>query len=842
MNLGDVFVGIEKTVDAWIENPLVETDPRAVIPERALVFELIGSIEKFENAAASLGFEWLCSERVANGTDANWSQQSDDEEAVEADAEDEDEISAASLYLTMPSESGLKSLITHWKKYNDGAPAFSESEKAWWALFGYLKEIRPWSAKDRIDPLVAEYLKYLIENRPDEPVIVELDLWFRSTNAERETALHILKELIASEKAEVLDEVIIQEIKYHAVLVRVPAGIAKKIAHRTGRIANANGVMSIRPQSVGTELPEFTPVTVAATEIQKPGDKPCIGAIIDGYPIEGHQLLNGRLIVIEKDITALDAPVGARFHGTAMASLVLHGDVNASGVPQSRKLAIVPVLTQVGTREGIPAHLLPVGVIHRAIEALVSGTTDGEVEPGRIVVINHSICNSIVPFSGRPSPWAALLDYYAHAHNMLFVISAGNITSGMLLQSPHDEVTDFLADDPLTRTVALMQAVQKSRHFRNLLTPAESINGLTVGSLHIDLSGPIPAPHYDPYPDDEMIALYSAAGPGINRSIKPDLVEAGGRSIGSLYDGADGPAISARSIASTGQRTAVPDMYTAGVDQTGLSNGTSNAAALVTRTALQLADVVEPIYEEESEVWIDRRTRAVILKALVAHSCRWGEVAASLDKVFSPDGTRKRGKRAAAITTLFGYGRSDPARVASGNENRITLLADDEIEHEQLHEYRIPVPTAILRSREIRRIVITLAWSSPVSVDYADYRGVGLALVNREGKSGIWDKVKRTSSTLFQPDSYAVARGTLTHVILEGNSRTTFNDENGLFIGVQARAPRKEFQKNVTVPYALAVTIELVANVKSTVYEEVSAALIRQRGRIQQQDKTKIRS
>ncbi|MDE1713566.1 S8 family peptidase (plasmid) [Chromobacterium amazonense] len=600
--------------------------------------------------------------------------------------------------------------------------------------------------------------------------------------------------------------------------------------------------MTIRAQSIGDPLPELAPITNTLSNIPAPSDKPCIGAILDGYPIAGHQLLDGRLIVLEKDVGAVDVPVDARFHGTAMASLVLHGDLNAPGVPQARKLAVVPVLTKVRDKESTPTDKLPVGMIYRAIKTLIAGTEDGAIKPEQIVVINHSICNRYAPFAGRPSPWAALLDHFSHKHNMLFVVSAGNIEEGMPLRTDHIDVEEFLEEDPLVRTVAVMQATQKSRYLRSLLTPAESVNGLTVGALHIDHSGAVPSPHYDPYPEHEMAALYSASGPGINRSIKPDLVEAGGRCIGSLYEGRDGPAISARGIAHVGQRTAAPDPYTGEVNLTSLSFGTSNAAALVTRTALQLADVVEPVYEQDDESWCTRRTRAVILKALIAHSCRWGDIATVLNTVFAPAGARKRSKRGASISCFLGYGRPDPARVASGNDNRITLLADDEIAHDKLHEYRIPIPKAILTSKEIRRIVITLAWSSPVSVDHADYRGMTLALANKDGKAEIWNRVKRTTKTLSQPDSYASARGTLTHVILEGDTRTTFNDKDGLFIGVQARATRKKFQKEISVPYALAVTIELASNARSTtVYEEVSEA-IRLRERERQQDRSKVRT
>lgn len=730
----------------------------------------------------------------------------------------------------MPTEAGLNGLRGCWKKYVAGRNPISAEEKAWWPLFAYLKDIRPWSAKDRIAPIVSRYIEELLLEEPDRRVIVEMDLWFRASTADRIKAYEALATLISSSQAEVLDTVLIEEIQYHAVLVSVPARVARDIAKRHGRLAEADGIMMIRAQSSISDIPATEPTEAQALDLPTVSNKPCIGALIDGYPVAAHDYLNDRLVIIEQDVTGNTTPVSARYHGTAMASLILHGDLHEQTSTLDRRLAVVPVLVGSNGKESIPANKLPVGVIYRAIQALSNGTPDGRITQKQIVVVNHSICNTYAPFAGRPTPWAALLDHFGHKLSMLFVISAGNIEQGVTI-AEFDDVDEFLSEEKTSQTAATMLAVEKARLYRNILSPAESVNALTVGALHADKGPEIPEDLYDPFPGFEMTSLCSAAGPGVNRAIKPDLVEAGGKTIAIPYNLAEGPAIRAQRTHLVGQKTAVPDPHSGFSDKVALSSGTSNAAALVTRAALQIADAVEEIYSQDDENWSKRKTRAVILKALVVHGCRWNAVAQKLDEVFPPADTSKWARRRAAITSLMGYGQPNVSLVNNGSANRITLLADDEITHGKLHEYRIPIPAAILSTREVRRIVITLAWSTPVAVASAAYRGMTVNLVNTEGKRELWTKVKRT----LQPDGNAAERGTVTHLVLEGDTKTKFTDEKGLFLGVQARALSKKFEA-ATVPYALAVSIELASNQKSTVYEEVRTAIQnRTRARVGQQ-------
>lgn len=772
-------------------------------------------VETFETAAAELGFEWLAGERLARGSP-------DEDEELEPDESGE----TGQIYLTMPTPQGLKALLAKWARYKQGKPSQGPNESALWALFGYLRDLRAYSVQDRIDSSVIRHIEALLQKDPGRPVLIEIDLWFRATARQRELAQAALVDLLQLDSAELLDAVTIEEIQYQAVLIRAPVSVAYEISQRHGRLANANEVMSIRTQSVSEEpVPLSANITPMASAALSVVEGPCVTGIIDGYPISEHAKLAGRLVIAEADVTAAQAPVAVRYHGTAMASLVVHGDIESASPALASKVAVVPVLAAVagGNRETTPFDKLPVGVIHRAVRALLAGTADGQVKKGDITLINHSLCDSSYPFVGRPSPWAALLDQMAFEHDLLFVVSAGNVSHGFELDGFTSEAEALAADDA-TRLAAILLGMEKARRHRNLLSPAESLNALTVGALHADGASGFPSGLIDPFPDHAMANLCSAVGPGVNRSIKPDVVEAGGRLSAVTFNTPQGIMMRGVVNPNIGQRVAAPHPL-GDLAHEARTVGTSNATALVTRAGAQIAAAVSDLYSTDADPWHRRRTRAVILKALIAHGCRWDHVAELLDGVFPPEGTARWSRRRDAIAAFLGHGRPN-VDIVSGTENRATLLADDEIGHGKLHEYRIPIPDAILTSRDIRRIVVTLAWSTPVSVTTSAYRGFSLNVVAADGTTKLWSRVGRT----FQANGLASERGTLIHNVYEGNTRTTFSDPKGLFIAVQARALSKRFE-DLTVPYALAVTIELASSQKTSLYIDVRDA-IRNRARV----------
>ena len=808
--LGQVFAKAERSLSDYINGIDVAGDPRAVVPERCLVFELLGDVPEFNLAAQALGLAWLATEAIT-----------DDAQDAEAD-ENADPNDPASqppqrLYLTMPTEQALKRLVRQWKLYSSGAN-YGENQRELWKLFGYLHNLRVWSIEDRLDPALKAYVANMLAEEPDEDVVVELDLWYRDEGERRDASLSTLNEMLDEVGGELLDQIDIPEIRYQGVFIRVAGDIAQRLAEGRGRIAEFNDVMTIRPQSAYESQIEGNSVEVA-TELDSPQvDGDCIAALLDGYPVDQHQLLANRLRIVEVEIHGAHAPALSRQHGTAMASLIVHGDLQSpDATPINRPLAVLPVLVSPGAgfKESTPKGKLPIGVIYRALKTITSANRSTNPELRRVVVINHSICDVYAPFLRRPSPWATLLDHFSHEHNLLFVVSAGNIFSPFPV-SVYANTAQYQAADPSTREAAIIGSIEMAKATRTMLSPAESINSLTIGAVHSDSSTPDHTAPPDPYPNFAMSNLASAVGLGVNRSVKPDFLAKGGRFIAGLTNvHGGGIEIHAHASAHYGQQVATPSS-TGLLNRRMLTSGTSNAAALTTRAAHLIANALDNLYADDKEKWNTLRTRAVILKTLLTHSASWGAIGETLDEAYPPRDPKKWSPRRNTITQFLGYGQFDISRVVSGAANRITLLAEDIIHSGARHDYVVPVPPSMLNNREVRTVTITLSWTSPTTHTTADQRAVVLQLVGANNNSTFWDGVARTGRA--QPNASTASRGTLIHMMLEGKKLMT--DAKGrLVICVQATS-KVGFELH-DVPYAIAITLELGQQTRSQLYSEV---------------------
>lgn len=780
---------------------------------------------KFIDAARHAGLEWM-------GEDYGYLSADEDEDSEELEAEAGGQTP---LYVTMPTLAGLRKVISYWQRYANGEARSAETS-VWWALFGYLKDVRPWSAKDRVDPTVAPYLERVLERAPNQPVKLELDLWYRGDPDLRSAAQDYVIALMETLKGQVLDFALIEPIAYQAALVELPVAQVRRLIGFEGPLAQADAVMRVRPQSLyqseNEEVPEVAHPLPGAPNV--PDDRPAVAALLDGYPIGNHSLLQNRLDIHEVDVTARTVPVHRRFHGTSMASLILHGDLHHQEAPLDRTLAVVPILAapQGFNTECTPPNKLPLALVYRAVTALMEGLDGDDPFAPEVVLINHSICDREAPFARRPSYWAKLLDFLSHKYQILFVVSAGNSREPFVVDT-YADCDAFVGADETERQIVLLRSVERAKGRRVMLSPAESLNALTVGAVHADGSSGCPVGETDPFANIGVANLGSTVGLGVNRAIKPDLVQDGGRQL--VLTETDNGVVSAwaREHPDVGQLCAAPDPNLGSTTRLARTTGTSNAAALVTRAGMRLVDVVEPLFSDDGENWNSSPSRAVVLKALLAHGCRWDQTGKLLDTTY-PGGWQRRRE---AISRFLGYGRCDLDRVLTADGSRITLLADDQIAPDALHEYRVPIPRAMIGNNELRRIVMTLAWSSPIDPLTQRYRGVLVEMVDQNGKRDFWDGVK----SVLQPMAFAGRRGTLQHIVLEGTKKRAVVGDGGFFVGVQARADLAAFAKT-NVPYALAITLEMAQPVRQDVFADVAARVQTKVRAIRERVPTRIRS
>ncbi len=824
----------------------VADDPSSLAPERALVMKIIGSPDRFVNAAEKIGLEWLAEEvAILHGVrsyfdpDEEEPNDGDDDEAVPGELTDndfdfllngdaaapEDEISGA-LYLGMPTKATFEKLRELWDAYKAGKPP-PDKFGDWWKLFGLLHEIRPWGPEDRVVEATKRLLRDERDKRSADDLQIEVDLWYRVDASRRDQAVSDFRATVDELGGTVLDELRVDEIRYHSMLIHLPPPAIDAIVARSGPLALDDDVMSIRPQS-GFRFTIEPPVAADIEDLEDADDdpaRPSIGALIDGWPVSDHVKLRNRLDVIELDVADSMAPVNRRYHGTAMASLILRGDLHEEGEPLDRRLKVVPVLMPDGDTETPPRNKLALGVIYRAVNELKAGTGGQEPSGPDVVIINHSICDEAIGFAGSISPWARLLDHLAWKYRVLFVVSAGNIRETFDVPG-YPTGADMRAATPEHRRAELLRAVDAAKARRTMFSPAESVNALTVAAAHRDgstltLSGNTT----DPYGDKAAPILGSGLGHGFNRSVKPDVMLPGGRQVAHPTEGPMLRVHGREHADRFGQSVAMPDPHHGRLDFTRMSAGTSNAAALATRTGMLIGDVLDDSPLNATEPWYRRDTAPCVLKALIAHGASWGDLGQEMTDIHVPAGHRERRKE--AVSRAIGYGAVDQARVVEAGGNRVTMLAEDRITKDDRHEWRIPLPEELSASTEFRRIVLTLAWLTPVSPNSSQYRTFALAMLGSSGKSGIWDGVKRVG---HQPALGFAKRGTLIHAVYESERKgraVPFGADGDFVINVQATTKMPRMSK-VEVPYALAVTIEVADSINADIAASIRRRVMQQ--------------
>ena len=141
-------------------------------------------------------------------------------------------------------------------------------------------------------------------------------------------------------------------------------------------IAVCDDVMFVRPQS-SVSFPavvEETHVGTPAEPAREVADPP-VAALFDGVPVQRHALLDGRLLIDDPDGLEDLSAVAGRRHGTAMASLILHGDRHREEEPLDRQVYVRPVLVPMddGAREESSRDRLLVDTLYRAVRRMKEG-------------------------------------------------------------------------------------------------------------------------------------------------------------------------------------------------------------------------------------------------------------------------------------------------------------------------------------------------------------------------------------------------------------------------------------------------------------------------------------
>lgn len=793
-------------------------DPFGIAPERALVFEVVGGIHDIHSAVRKIGgLEFLGDEEVDFAPDDDFFVR-DTRKGKDGQPRTDRPVGGR-LYLAMPDVTALRNLLSLWDEWQKSG-ALRRPFGSWTTLFERLRDIRAWGPEDRLSDEAISVWRDEIAASLGDVRRLEIELWHSTSPQRRKETVRHFSEAVTEAGGTVIHSTVIDAIRYSAALVDLPMREMRRlIARKEVHLLICDEVMFLRPQS-SVDIPEV-PVEESETTTRLPLPVPAealppVAALLDGVPIQNHALLRGRIEMDDPDDLQSTSVVTGRVHGTAMASLIVHGDRNLEQEPMTRRLVVRPVLIadDAGREERFPQDRLLLDIIYRAILRMKDGEGHFDASAPQVFLVNLSLGDPNRPFAGLLSPWARLLDYLADRFDILFLVSAGNIRDPVSI-ADFSDWPDFQDADPDCRKCAVLRALDGETAHRSLLSPAEALNVVTVGAQHDDALTGARGAAVDLYDGNTLPKLTSAQGLGHGRAIKPDICMPGGRELVTFASLAAPLSIRAAS-GRYGLGAAAPDPA-GSLDREQATNGTSAAAALATRACHRIFDTLMNASGGSSHADMDRRFWPVVVKALLIHSAKWGEDADLLGALFGPQGKGKHVERRDNIARFLGYGIPRVDEVLSCTENRATLAGYGTIGGDQTNIHRIPLPPSLERLADPRFVAITVAWISPTNPNHQEYRRAKLEV----GTTDALRDALGVSRIPRQPDGHSIARGTVFHERYEGDRAVDFVDDGHVSLRVFCR--ERGGRLDQTVRYGVAVTIEAGEGVP--VYREIRSRL-----------------
>lgn len=787
----------------------IAQNPECTSPEYTLVLEVAGDPSSFETAVRNThGIEWLF--EVADNDVPN----TDDFYRLKNDQRDDSKTMLFKYFCILTDQQALSEILSLWREFKkDENYTFPHGQSGLKQVFKTLNDIHLWGVKERLEEtgILDAWYEDLCEPDTTE-VKCEIELFFRRSPGKRMQAENSVKEVVDSIGGAIFSVSCIEDIGYHALLVSIPRQYAQNIIdNKNVELVELDQIMFFKPtgQSMVLDTDDGLPYEKAFSTPDNISNEPII-AMFDGLPQERHPLLNDLLLIDDPDDYTSSYQITDRQHGTSMASLIARGDLLSNDESIiSHKLYVRPIMKPYpgfrGTEECIPEDILIVDKIHEAVRRLY------EPEAGQVAssvrVINLSIGIKARMYYNLVSPLARLLDWLSFKYRVLFIVSAGNHSEDIDLGMSFSAYKALSMDERDKQIIHILD--RNSRNYR-LLSPAESMNALTVGALFNDMSEAtenirqlLPCSNSIPSP-------ISSIGRGINNSIKPDVIFNGGRSV--LFEDITVPNHAkwrnGTSIYPPGTLSAKPITLAGNTNVVGYSFGTSDSAALLSHEAMKCYDVLQEIFQAEQNSNVPAMYAALLLKAMLVHGAQWNSTAQLICKEIGLSG-----RGADQIHRWLGYGIPNVSRVLECAKNRVTLIGFGELEQDSACLYTLPLPFDFSAKKMYRCLTVTLASFSPINALTQKYRSAQLwfSLVT-EGKNL---RIKRTDA-----DDKAVARGTLQHERFAGNDAVVWGEDDSLGIQINCRADAGSFTG--TIPYALFATFEIAPEYDIDVYQKIA--------------------
>lgn len=696
-------------------------------------------------------------------------------------------------------------------------------------LFSCIENIRRVTREDRMGPR----LRVAIDKcqLPSGKLFkVDIDIWF---NDSQQSVLEIesqLKQALGTEGSRLLGDL----LQLSGLLI----GKAEVNEYSLNSLLDLDIVS-------GVELP-FGIVSTEPYEIYNYDYEPRVenrldnnaplATVLDSGIFTGNPLLKNLIVAEEQFDQTENTCNDINGHGTGVAGIVAYGDfhdLQQKGVYEPYvRLCSGKILHDENGVPCFPEDKRPELVISEAIKFFY-------VEYGcRIFNLSVGDTDHIYE-GGRQFAWAAMLDQLSKELDIVIIVSAGNVSN--------PAISVFESRDELLSRCRDQLFFPEHR----LIDPGTSALSVTVGSItRFDQPQAIPnRPLRISVGKKGYMSVFTRIGKGINKALKPDLVDYGGNfAITDLMRG------NLRWVKND-MRLMEPTLNNSNERIFKGWCGTSFSAPHVTHLAARI--------ERALEHQLDKKPSSNLIKALLVNTAKvsddikkWGED--SVDVFHKGKNNPKQQRR----LRLTGFGKADDD-ILYRNEKQVTVFSEDSLELRSLHLYKIPVPQEFLKARVSKKISISLAYNPETRLNRKEYLANNLwfevyrkideetLLRYKEKKEAgeeaekYLDRIPSTYKANFLPGCTEIQKGTLQQRTWQkgiGGGSDLLWEENDPYIYVMITGKElfKHAGQDIPQDYALVITYSYEGDEKLELYSKVLAK-VRLKSRQRQRERTQQR-